>query len=110
VPSHPKLKGGDRTDRDAIPCPSCRHRKPCPLDLWHRYLARAALGAPPDSGVKGVVKSFRHTTGKDAGRGVFTTWRKDGCRLLADATAWLVHERHRIAGLDVSAQAFARLA
>jgi hypothetical protein len=41
---------------------------------------------------------------------VFTTWRKDGRRLLADATAWVVHERHRTGGQEVSAQAFAQLA
>jgi DNA polymerase III epsilon subunit-like protein len=99
----------DRTERDATPCPSCRRGEPCPLDVWPRYLARAALGGP-DSGVKGVVKSFLHINGKDTGRGVFTTWRQDGRRLLADATAWVVHERHRTGGQEVSAQTFAQLA
>jgi DNA polymerase III epsilon subunit-like protein len=98
----------DRQDRDATPCPSCRRGEPCPLDLWHRYLAPAALGSP-DSGVKGVVKSFLHVNGTNTGSGVFTTWLKADRRLLAEATAWVVHERHRAGGQEVSAQSFAHL-
>lgn len=56
------------------------------------------------------MKSFLHLDGKGTGRGVFTTWRKDGRPLLADATAWIVHERHRTGGQAVAAQSFAQLA
>ncbi|WP_198588210.1 3'-5' exonuclease [Geodermatophilus chilensis] len=110
LPRLGRLGRCDRDDRDGTPCPSCRRGEPCPLDLWQRFLAPAALGAPANGGVKGVVKSFLHTTGKDTGRGVLSTWLKDGRRLLAEATAWVVHARHRAAGQDVSAQSFARLA
>lgn len=99
----------DRDDRDGTPCPSCRRGEPCPLDLWQRYLAPAALGGG-NSGVKGVVKSFLHLNGTNTGSGVVTTWLKAGRRQLAEATAWVVHERHRAAGQEVAAQTFAHLA
>lgn len=45
-----------------------------------------------------MVTSLLRISGKDTVRGVFTTRREDGSRLLVDATAQVVHERHRAAG------------
>ena len=109
LPRLGRLGRCDRDDRDGTPCPSCRRGEPCPLDLWQRYLAPAALGGG-DSGVKGVVKSFLQLNGTNTGSGVVTTWLKADRRLLAEATAWVVHERHRAGGQEVAAQTFADLA
>jgi hypothetical protein len=56
--SHHRLKTG------------CRRGAACPLDLWPRYLAPAAVGTL----TKGSLKSFLHLTGADTGRGVLHTW------------------------------------
>ncbi len=87
-------------------CPACRQGAGCPLDLWPRYLAPAALGQL----TPGSRKSFLHVTGADSGTGVMTTWMSKDRRLLAEAAAWLAHQQHRAAGQEVTAQTFARLA
>ena len=89
----PRLRGlgrCDREDRSTPSCPSCRRGAGCPLDLWPRYLALAAVGTL----TKGSLKSFLHLTGADTGRGVLTTWLAQDRRHLREAAAWLVHQQH----------------
>lgn len=95
-----------RTEAASPACPACRQRAGCPLDLWPRYLAPAAVGELS----KGPLKSFLHLNGTDLGSGVLTTWLGKDRRLLSEAAAWLVHQRHRATGQEVAAQTFARLA
>ena len=76
----------DPGSKDITVCPSCRRSESCPVDVWHRYLAAAALGTP----TTGPIKSSLHTTGANTGTGVLTTWLVARRRLLAEATAWLV--------------------
>jgi len=87
-------------------CPECRRGAACPLDVWPRYLAPAAVGVL----TAGSRKTFLHLSGAEAGRGVLTTWLGKDRRLLTEAAGWLVHQQHRAAGHEVAAQAFARLA
>jgi hypothetical protein len=90
----PKLDAaGSCPDDDR--CPTCRERRPCPLDTWHQPVAAAALGRL-DGGQS--ARSFLHASGVDTGRGVFTTWRDKKLAPLADHAAWLVHQHWMTTG------------
>lgn len=105
----PRLRPLDRCAREKTStpaCPECRRDACCPLDLWPRYLAPAAVGVL----TVGSRKTFLHLSGADTGRGVLATWLGKDRRLLAEASGWLVHQQHRAGGNEVAAQTFARLA
>ena len=82
------------------PCPSCRRREPCALDVWCDQVAQVALGDP-----ERYARGFFETTGKEAGTGVYTNWLANGVnQRVADAALWLCVEYWRAAGQDVRAQ------
>ncbi|MGQ2913092.1 hypothetical protein [Aeromicrobium sp.] len=87
-----------------VACPDCRAYRPCPLDAWYDHLAVAARG----KATAGSRRTFLRIIGEDIGRGVFTTWAREGRMRLAEATAWRVYEEYRDAGQDTSAQNLAR--
>lgn len=90
------------------PCPACQAGQPCPLDTWRHALAAVALGSMTDRTQS--QKSFLHTSGANAGKGVFTSWHSTGLGRLADSAAWLVHEQWQSAGHPTTAEALARYA
>ncbi len=90
--------------KGVVACPDCRAYRPCPLDAWYDHLAVAARG----KATAGSRRTFLRIIGEDIGRGVFTTWAREGRMRLAEATAWRVYEEYRDAGQDTSAQNLAR--
>ena len=87
-------------------CPACRRREPCPLDVWPDVAGRLSLGDPEHS----VVGFFR-TTGRAAGTGTYTNWKKRGLdeRVLGGALFACV-EYLRVSGKSGDADRIARLA
>lgn len=81
-------------------CPACRRREACPLDMWPDAVAAVALGDPSR-----YARGFFETTGREAGRGGYTTWlarRVD--QRVADAAVWLCVEHWRSIGQESRSQ------
>jgi DNA polymerase III epsilon subunit-like protein len=101
----PKLGALGRCDLKD-PCPACRRREPCPLDMWCDTVAHVALG---DLGR--YARGFFETTGREAGTGAYTTWLADAVEpRIADAGVWACVEHWRSVGQDVRAQQLVELA
>jgi DNA polymerase III epsilon subunit-like protein len=54
-------------------CPSCRRREACPLDVWPDVVGRLSLGDPGSS-----VKGYLRTSGRVAGAGTYSNWKRAG--------------------------------
>lgn len=77
----------DEDDR----CPTCRKGEPCPLDVWPDVTAELALGDPDR-----YARGFFEMTGKEAGTGAYTSWRRRGIDpRVCDAALWLCVEHWR---------------
>jgi len=101
----PKLTPLGRCD-PKDPCPACREREQCALDIWFDTAAVAALGDPDR-----YARGFFETTGREAGTGAYTTWIARGVdRHIADAGVWITVEHWRSIGQDVRAQQMIDLA
>jgi len=90
--------------QDDDQCSSCRHERPCPVDVWHHHLAIAALGKPH------LAKTFLPTSGERAATGVFATWRSKGRHRLADRVAYLTWRYWRDSDQPSKADTVARYA
>jgi hypothetical protein len=85
-------------------CPACRINQPCPLDMWPAVTAQHAVA---DS-IHGKV--FLKTQGKDAGRGVYVTWRNQGLIQVADEALMLCIQHARTNGHPNRAEQMVRAA